>query len=65
MFLKKWSENALKKFDWIDMGLVKLSVFAFTLFLVKLWPPLHSLEWYWYAVLFLLAMIRPLRKMLK
>ena len=62
---KKWTENAMKKMDCLDMKLVKLSVFGFTLLLAKVWPPLLSLEWYWYGLIGLLAMLRPMYKVLK
>ena len=35
------------KADWIDVGLTKLSVFAATLFIAKLWDGILGLDWYW------------------
>jgi hypothetical protein len=35
-------------------------VFAFALMLAKLWPPLLSLEWYWYGLVFVAAAIKPM-----
>jgi len=54
-----WMDSKTKNLDWLDIGLVKVSVFFFTLMLAKLWAPLLSLEWYWYALVFVLAGIKP------
>jgi len=56
-----WNEG-IKKMDWLDIGLIKLSVAAFILMLAKLWAPLLSLDWYWYAIIFVLVGIKPLYK---
>jgi len=53
----------VKKLDWLDISMVKLSAAAFVLAAAKLWPPLISLEWYWYAALFVVAAIRPFCRM--
>ena len=37
----------------------------FALMLAKLWMPLLSLGWYWYALLFVLAGILPVYKVLR
>lgn len=55
----------VKKLKWFDMGLIKLSMFAFTLMLAKLWSPLLSLEWYWYGALFVLFVLMPTYRMFK
>ena len=60
MNFKKWMNSKVKKLDWIDISLTKLSVVAFTLFLTKLWKPLLSLNWYYYAIIFVLVAIRPM-----
>jgi hypothetical protein len=54
-----WMDSKTKNLDGLDIGLLKLSVFFFTLMLAKLWAPLLSLEWYWYALVFVLAGIKP------
>ena len=59
MSFNSWADAKAKKLGWLDMGLVKISVFFFALFLAKLWPPLLSLDWYWYALLFVLAGLKP------
>ena len=58
----KWADSKIRKIDALDMGLVKLSVFAFALILAKLWPQMLSLDWYWYAAVFILAAIRPMKR---
>jgi|TARA_Y100000031_G_scaffold149339_1_gene187018 hypothetical protein len=60
MGLFDWVDSKIPNMRWYDIGLVKLSVAGFVLFLAKLWQPLLALEWYWYLVVALVAMIRPL-----
>ncbi|MBR9689298.1 MAG: hypothetical protein GOV01_00135 [Candidatus Altiarchaeota archaeon] len=64
MGLMKWAEEKLKKMTICDIKLIKLGVAAFTLFLAKVWPPLLSLEWYWYLIVFVLAYAKPMYKVL-
>jgi len=61
----KWADSRVKNLKWYDMSLVKLSVIAITLMLVKFWPPLASLSWYWYAILFVLLAIKPICALFK
>ncbi len=56
-----WNKK-LKNLDWLDIGLIKVSVAGFVLMVAKLWTPLLSLEWYWYGLIFLLAGIKPIYK---
>ena len=58
MSIFTWSENNIKKFKWYDIGLFKLYTFSIALLIIKLWPPLLSLEWYWYALAAVLTGIR-------
>ena len=60
MNLKSWVNKKVKKLDWYDIALVKISTAALALFLAKVWWPLLSLDWYWYFLIFSLAAIRPL-----
>ena len=53
------------KADWIDVGLTKIAVFAATLLIAKLWQPILSFPWYWYLLIFLVAVIRPLNTLYK
>jgi hypothetical protein len=62
--IKNWNKK-VKKMDWLDIGMIKLSVAGFILMVAKLWTPLLSLDWYWYAIIFVLAMIRPVYKFFK
>ena len=59
MGFKKWADAKAKKLGWADMALVKISAFFFALMLAKLFAPLLSLEWHWYALVFVLAGIKP------
>jgi len=65
MGFKDWMDVKTKNLDWMDIGLVKVSVFFFALMLAKLWAPLLSLEWYWYALVFVLAAIKPIYDVFK
>ncbi len=49
-----------KNMDIFDTGLTKWSVFFFTLMIVKFWPVLLTLEWYYYLVIFIVLVARPL-----
>lgn len=55
----KWADGKAKGMGALDIGLVKVSVFFFTLMLAKLWAPLLALDWQWYALLCVLAAIKP------
>jgi len=59
-------KEKIKKLDVWDIGLIKLSVIAFTLFALTIWPVLTSWAysvspWYYLIVLVILA-IRPVYK---
>ena len=60
---KKWAEEKMKMMDLWDMKLIKWSVAAFTLMLAKLWPPILSLDWYWYGVIGLLLIARTVNRL--
>jgi hypothetical protein len=47
------------------MAMLKLCVFFFALLLAKLWMPLLSLDWYWYALVFVLTAIWLVAKVLR
>lgn len=65
MILTTWVNSKVMNLDWSDISLVKISVVGFTLMIAKLWEPLLSLNWYWYALAFVLAAIIPIFKMFK
>lgn len=58
-------DEKIKKLNCCDFGLVKISIAAFVLMIAKLWTPLLSLEWYWYGIIFVLAIIQPIARMFK
>lgn len=58
----KWSKQKIKKLDWFDMKLVKLSTAAFTLMFAKLWPEILGLDWYWYLGIAVVLMLRPFKR---
>ena len=60
-----WANSRIKKLKVIDVQFIKLSSMAFALMVAKLWTPLLSLEWYWYAVFFILLAIVPFYKVFK
>ena len=64
MNFRAWSDSKIKKFNWIDIQFIKLSVAGIILTLAKLWKPLLSLDWYWYAIIGVLAAIKPAYKIL-
>ncbi|MBM3228383.1 hypothetical protein FJZ20_00650 [Candidatus Pacearchaeota archaeon] len=64
MNFKTWANSRVKKMNWVDMQFVKISVIGFTLMIAKLWNPLLGLNWYWYALIFVLAAIKPFSKAL-
>jgi len=62
MGIVSWYNEKIKKMDIWDIGCVKLAVAAIVLLIAKYWAPLLSLEWYWYVLVFVLASLRPLKK---
>lgn len=62
---EKWMNSKLKKMTIWDIKMIKLSVAAFTLLIAKLWSPILSLDWYWYAALGIIFAAKPAMKMLK
>lgn len=61
MGLISWVESKIRLYHWYDISLIKLSTAAFILMVAKLWPPLLSLDWHWYALIMILAALQPLR----
>jgi hypothetical protein len=62
MDLTSWGNSKVKKLGCVDVQLIKIGVIGFTLMIAKLWEPILSLEWYWYALIFVLASIKPIIK---
>jgi hypothetical protein len=65
MNFTKWADARVRKMGWVDIALIKMAVVGFVLVVAKLWTPLISFEWYWYALLCVLCAIRPLSKVFK
>ena len=65
MALGTLADAKIKKLNRVDIGFIKLSVAGAILMIAKLWEPLLSLDWYWYAIIFVLAAIKPEYKALK
>lgn len=57
-----WIDSRVKRLDVWDMALIKIGVAGFVLTVAKLWQPLLSLYWYWYAAIFVVAAARPALK---
>lgn len=64
MGLIAWEKKKVKNLDLWDIGLIKWSVLFFTLMLVHWWPVLASLDWYWYLIIFIILIIRPMKRFL-
>ena len=60
-----WADSKVRNLGWVDVRLIKLSAMGFILTIAKLWKPLLSLDWYWYAIISVLAAIRPIYKALR
>ena len=52
-------------FPHIDIRLTGLAGLAFGLMIAKLWAPILYLDWYWYLIIALLALIKPIMKFWK
>jgi len=61
---KSLVDSKVKKIDWVDLKLIQISSAALVLTIAKIWKPLLSLDWYWYGLIFVLAVIKPICKML-
>ena len=59
MSFNTWANSKLKNNTWVDVSLIKISAASFALMVAKLWEPLLSLDWYWYAIIFVVAAIKP------
>ena len=55
LFIRMWGFM----FPHIDIRLVGLAGFSLGLMIAKLWEPILYLDWYWYLVITLLALIKP------
>jgi hypothetical protein len=63
---KLWFGFSPKKWNVLDIGLFKISLIAFTLFLVSVWSGFAnwaiSVNWLWFLLIFIVAAISPIVK---
>ncbi len=52
-----FANSKIKKFNWLDIQLIKISVFGFTLLVASFWEALLELDQYWYIFIFLLPIL--------
>ena len=57
MHLFNWHQ---KQFSLLDVALDETAMIAFALLIAKFWPVLTSLAWYWYAIIFVICIIKPI-----
>lgn len=65
MSLGSWANAKYRKLNYIDFGFIKLSCVFFGLMLAAAWIPFVTLDWYWYALVFVLLAIKPVMKIFK
>ncbi len=49
--------DRMKKLTVWDLGIMKVCLIAFALFVAKLWPEVLGLDWGWYAGVFVVTYI--------
>ncbi|MBT4935701.1 hypothetical protein HOL21_02105 [Candidatus Woesearchaeota archaeon] len=54
-----------KKFTLIDVASDEVAMVAFAFFVAKYWTAVTSLAWYWYVIVFVVFLIKPLMAMIK
>jgi len=60
-FIRMWGF----KFPFIDLRLAGLVGFSAAMLIATLWPPILSVDWYWWVILFVLAAVKPISTFLK
>ena len=62
----KFFNKAAKRLNGLDIGLIKYSVVAFTLFLVTIWPGFRnlvlSINPWWFFAAFVILVARPIHR---
>jgi hypothetical protein len=62
---KQWEKN-IHKMHWYDIGLLKIYIFFFTLFLITIWPDFTAfvltIDWYWYLIAAILVALPVIKK---
>lgn len=61
----KWAEKKVEKLGFWGVKLKELAAAAIALMVAKLWMGLLHLDWYWYLVIFVVALIYPVVRMFK
>jgi hypothetical protein len=56
-------ENKVRKLSMLDLSVGKTCVIAITLLVAKLWSPILSLQWYWYAIVAILTYVWILKRL--
>ena len=56
----EWADSRIAKMRCFDIVAIKLAVLLFTLFLVKIWPPLIALNWRIYLILAIIVAMPPI-----
>ena len=54
-----------KKFTVIDVASDEIAMFAFAFIIAKYWSAVTALAWYWYVVIFVVFIIKPIMAMFK
>ena len=54
-----------KKFTTIDVALDELAMVFLALLVAKYWEGAMSLAWYWYVIIIVIAIIKPIMSFLK
>ena len=54
-----------KKFTLIDVASDEIAMFALAFLVAKYWIGVTSLAWYWYVIIFLVFVIKPIMAMVK
>ena len=54
-----------KRFTVIDVASDEIAMFALAFLIAKYWVLVTSLAWYWYVIVFVIFIIKPLMAMFK
>lgn len=65
MNLLSWINQKIQKLDWLDLGLTKISCFAFGILLVFWIPEILKINVWWVIAVWLVVAIRPIYRFFK
>ena len=54
-----------KQFTMVDVASDEMAMFALAFLIAKYWTGVTSLAWYWYAIIFVIFLIKPVMAMFK